>query len=456
MFADLSDLIVENPPARHHGVAVADVDADDRFEFVVAGFDGPNRVLRWTGDALRDLRVPALADPHRRTVGLAAGDIDGDGREELYVLNAEAEDRLWKRLPDGRWEDLFARLENGAVGNLAAGRSVAAIDRRGVGRYGFVVANVGARLRLYELAPDAVLTDLATPLELDRVTGCRGLLAAPVLSARTDLFCTNEGGPNFLFRNRGDGTFEEVASELGLADPDESGRGATAVDADGDGRLDLCWANADGPHRLTARRDGPWKDLATPALALPSAARTVIAADFDNDGRDELFFHNHGEPNRLFRLLANPDREGGGSCLMLDPGAALEPDGLGTAAAVADVDHDGVLELLVAHGESAAQPLSLYKVRGAEANGWLRIRPLTRFGAPARGAVVRLNCGGRVRVKLIDGGSGYLGQMEPVAHFGLGKEPSVESVTVTWPDGATLTMRDPDLNCTYRVPYPGG
>jgi hypothetical protein len=59
-----------------------------------------------------------------------------------------------------------------------------------------------------------------------------------------------------------------------------------------------------------------------------------------------------------------------------------------------------------------------------------------------------------VRTKVIDGGSGYLCQMEPVAHFGLGKERQVERITVTWPDGATLTMRDPDVNCTYTVPYP--
>jgi hypothetical protein len=455
MFADLSALITDNPPALHRGVTVTDADGDEQFEIVVAGFGGPNRVLRWTGGGLRDLRVPPLADPHRRAVGLAAADIDGDGREELYVLNADGADRLWQWLPEGRWADLFLRRENAAVGNIPAGLGVVAIDRRGVGRYGFLVAGTGETMRLYESGPDGALADLAPPLELDQITGCRGLLAAPLLSARTDLFCATESGPNALLRNRGDGTFEAAAA-LGLADPGEHGRAAVAVDADGDGRLDLCWANAGGPHRLMVRRDGPWKDAATPALALPSAARTVIAADFDNDGHDELLFVNHREPNRLFKLAANPDHEGPASCLMLDPGAAGEPDGAGTGAAVADLDRDGVLELLVAHGETAPQPLALYKARGADGNGWLRIRPLTRFGAPARGAVVRLRCGGRTRVKVIDAGSGYPCQSEPVAHFGLGKGAHPESVTVTWPDGATLTMRDPDLNCTYRVPYPGG
>jgi hypothetical protein len=204
---------------------------------------------------------------------------------------------------------------------------------------------------------------------------------------------------------------------------------------------------------MIRRPDGAWKDHATPGLAFPSAVQAVVAADFDNDGRDELFFNNLGEPNRLFRLAPGP----GASDFdvhMLDPLDALEPEGQGTGAAVADIDGDGVLELLVAHGESAAQPLGLYRSRTAAGNGWLRVLPLTRFGAPARGAVVRAGVGGRVRTKLIDGG-GSPCQMEPVAHFGLGRE-RLGWVTVTWPDGAAATLPDPDPCRTITVPYPRG
>jgi hypothetical protein len=454
MFADLSSLIAHNPPGLHGGVGVFDADGDGRFEFVVAGDGGPNRVLKWKGEQLRDLRVPALADEHRRAVGLAAGDLDGDGDEELYVLNDETEDRLWKRLPDGRWENLFDRLFNAVAGNPAAGRGVVAIDRRGVGRYSFFVANVGRRMRLYELGPDDTLADLAPWLGLNELAGGCAALAVPIFGDATDLFCGNEGGPNFLFRNLGDGTFEECAERLGLSDPGEHARGMAAVDADGDGRLDLCWGNSDGPHRLMVRRpDDTWKDRATAGLAFPSTVRTVIAADFDNDGRDELFFNNLGEPNRLFRIIHS--ESGNFDVHMLDPLDALEPDGLGTGAAVADIDGDGVLELLVAHGESAPQPLSLYRSRSAAGNGWLRVQPLTRFGAPARGVVVRADIGGRVQVKPI-GSSGYLCQMEPVAHFGLGREPRVDRVTVTWPDGAAVVLEDPGTNRTITVPFPRG
>src|SRR4029079_13494428 len=163
-------------------------------------------------------------------------------------------------------------------------------------------------------------------------------------------------------------------------------------------------------------------------LAFPSSVRTVIAADFDNDGYDELFFNNIGEANRLFRALSNPHSPRVGEpdghapaespslpeIAMLDPGAALDPDGFGTGAAVCDIDGDRGLALLVARGERGPQPLGIYKARAVEANNWLRVRPLTRFSAPARGAVVRAEAAGRVRVKGICGGSGYLCQMEPV------------------------------------------
>jgi hypothetical protein len=123
---------------------------------------------------------------------------------------------------------------------------------------------------------------------------------------------------------------------------------------------------------------------------------------------------------------------------------------------VCDIDGDGVLELLVSRGEREAQPLGLYKARAAGGNNWLRVRPLTRFGAPARGAVVRAEAGGRVRVKGVCGGSGYLCQMEPVAHFGFGAGGRAERVQVTWPDGAAVVLLNPGVNRTVTVPYPRG
>ena len=97
--------------------------------------------------------------------------------------------------------------------------------------------------------------------------------------------------------------------------------------------------------------------------------RTVIAADFDNDGVEEIFFNNIGQPNRLFAWSH-------GRWTEVEIGDAEEPHGLGTGAAVADIDGDGRLELLISHGESAPQPLSFYRPYPND-NAWLRVMPLT-------------------------------------------------------------------------------
>src|SRR5262249_25549098 len=150
----------------------------------------------------------------------------------------------------------------------------------------------------------------------------------------------NENGPNYLFRHRGDGTYEEVAAEFGLADSNENGRGVIALDADGDGRFDLAWGNWEGPHRLCVRQpNGKFRNHAPRTFSRPSRVRTVIAADFDNDGYEEIFFNNIGEPNRLFGYR-------NGEWIQIDLDDALEPGGLGTGAAVGDFDGDGRLELL--------------------------------------------------------------------------------------------------------------
>ena len=455
MFADLSHLIAHNPAAHHSGIAAFDADADGATEFFVTGFGSPSRLLKWDGAKLRDIAPKELAEEGHASIAAAAGDFDGDGREELYVVGTDSTaapkiqfDRLFHAGIEG-WSDLFDRKGSRARRNPHPGRSVAAIDRRGTGRYGFFVANRARPSRLYEFAEDSI-RDIAPALGLDVSTGGRGLWVGPLVSDRSDFFCTNEQGPNLLYRNTGVGTFLEIAVEVNLADAGEAGRGVTALDADGDGKLDLAFGNWEGPNRLMLRQpNGTFKDRATPAMALPGPVRTVIAADFDNCGTEELFFNTHGEANRLFKY-----DDGIGTWRLHDIGAALEIEGFGTGACVADIDNDGRLELLVSHGDQAPQPLSLFRAAESSAN-WIRVQPLTRHGAPARGALVRLTAANRIQTRVLDGGSGYLCQMEPVAHFGLGRAEAVESVRITWPDGANQTVTAPPIRHTLRVPHPG-
>ncbi|MBI1256129.1 MAG: CRTAC1 family protein [Chloroflexi bacterium] len=453
MFSDISQLLYHNPEQLNYGIAVSDIDDDGEFELIIAGFGFPNLVLKWDGVSFRNVASTALADPQRQAIGVAACDIDGDGQEEIYILNTDTfagQKRFSDRLldcVDGEWTDLFTLGSNKHVLNLTAGRSVIAVDRRGTGNYGFFVANYGGPLRLYELDEDGYLHNSAPDAGLALVTGGRSAVALPLVTDGMDIFAGNEGGANFLFCNRGDGTFEEMAKELGLNDSAQNARGVAVLDANEDGLFDLVCGNWEGPHRLFIHQpNGRFEDVAPAEMASPSRVRTVIAADFDNDGYEEIFFNNIGQPNRLFGRRS-------GRWQMIEIGDALEPFGLGTGAAVGDFDHDGRLELLIAHGESETQPLTLYSSPNTF-NHWLRVLPLTAYGAPARGAIVVLEMAGRTQRRAIDAGSGYLCQMEPVAHFGLGGQTQINRVRVHWPDGATAMVNNPVCDQMLRVAHP--
>ncbi len=453
MFIDCSSLLPVNPPRLSNGVAVVDLDGDGVFELVVAGYRTDNRVLKWNGTHLVDVADPVIADPAGCAVGLAAGDIDGDGREELYIVNSDREsgpkdmaDRLFACFGD-RWLDLLAQPENASVGNRTAARAVAAFDRHGHGRYGFVVATDGGPLRLLELNRRGRLEDAAEEAGLDVIVAARGLTALPIVSDHMDLVVLNDSGPNQLFRNLGDGGFEEVAEERGIADSRNPSRAVAALDADGAGLFSLVIGARDGAQRLFQQRaGGGFVDVAGGDLSMPGPVATVVVADFDNDGFEELFFHVHGAPNRLFGWRDDGWRE-------LPLGDAAEPKGAATGAVAADIDGDGRLELVLVHGDGTAQPLSIFRPEGNH-HGWLRVMPLTAHGAPARGAVVSCVAQGRRQRRAVCAGSGHLCQGEPVAHFGLGTASAVERIEVRWPDGVVVEVENPPIGRVLTVPYP--
>ncbi|KAE8590667.1 hypothetical protein XENTR_v10018148 [Xenopus tropicalis] len=498
MFTAVTDTVLpqdydSNPTQLNYGVAITDVDNDGDFEVVVAGYNGPNLVLKYIKEkghlvniAVDERSSPyyALRDRQGNAIGVAACDIDGDGREEIYFLNtnnafsgiATYSDKLFT-FRNGRWEDLFSdevNLKRG-VANRFSGRSVACIDRKGSGRYSFYIANyangnVGphALIELDETASNLsrgiiVLSNVAAELGLNKYTGGRGIAVGPIVnSAASDIFCDNENGPNFLFQNKGDGTFVDIASSTGVDDVYQHGRGVALADFNRDGKVDIVYGNWNGPHRLFLQMNTNGKvrfrDIATQKFSMPSPIRTVIAADFDNDQELEVFFNNIAyrgpSANRMFRVgrreHADPFME------ELNPGDASEPDGRGTGGAVTDFDGDGMLDLILSHGESMAQPLSVFKGKQGLKNNWLRVIPRTKFGAFARGAkVVLYTKKSGAHLRIIDGGSGYLCEMEPVAHFGLGKDEA-SSLEVTWPDGKIFTrsVAEGEINSVLDIAYP--
>jgi len=449
-FEDITVKIVDNPKRLSYGVSVTDMDKNGKYEFIVTGFGYPNLALSYDDGKLINIANQKLfSDNLRKTIGVAACDVDKDGYEEIYFLNTDTysgkkkySDRLID-LEENKFLDLFEIEKNNKDLNLTAGRSVVCVDRKGNGEYGLYVSNYGGPTRFYEIE-DGKIRDKASNLSLDNVTGGRAVVSGHILTDRSDIFAANERGANYLFKNN-DGTFEDLAFDYRVDDVIQNGRGTALSDILYRGRLDIISGNWQGYHRAYVLENNTFKDIGNRKFDKPSRIRTIISADFDNDGYDEVFMNNLSEPNKLFRIKENGIFEE----IILEEG--LEHDGYGTGAAVADIDDDGILELLVSRGESKEQPLSLYKAKVDKQSKYLRIKPINKFGAPARGATVTLLTNQRMHSKTIDAGSGYLCQMEPVAHYGIRKNEKNFKVEVKWTNGTTKLIEIKSLNQTVIV-----
>ena len=102
--------------------------------------------------------------------------------------------------------------------------------------------------------------------------------------------------------------------------------------------------------------------------------------------------------------------------------------------AVADLNEDGVLEIFISHDRYKNKTFSVYQNVMNDSN-WIRVMPLTKHGAPARGSVVTLTLSDALQRRIVIGGDcSFMCQSEPVAHFGVG-DKIVKEVEIIWPDG---------------------
>jgi hypothetical protein len=239
------------------------------------GPDGA-RTLRFT-----DVTAASRIEATGYGMGAATGDYDGDGKVDLY-LTSYGPDRLLRNDGDGTFSDVTAKA---GLGDPRWGVSATFFDYDRDGKLDLFVAN-------YVEAP---------------VTNNVRCLAA---SSRRD-YCGPASFPpvaSRLYRNRGDGTFEDTSARAGIAQHPEPSLGVVAFDADGDGWQDLYVANDGRPNQLWInRRDGTFRDdalLAGVALDRQGKAQGgmgVDAGDFDADGDDDLLKVNlSGETHSLY------------------------------------------------------------------------------------------------------------------------------------------------------------
>ena len=159
LFKDISNQILNQGDRLSYGVAVSDTNNDGNYEFIVTGFGNKNLALSSAnGKLINVAKSKVFTDREKLTIGVASCDIDGDGFEEIYFLNTDTysgvkrySDRLID-LKNNKYIDLFEQEINKENLNLTAGRSVACVDRKGDGMYGFYVANYGGPTRFYEMS----------------------------------------------------------------------------------------------------------------------------------------------------------------------------------------------------------------------------------------------------------------------------------------------------------------
>ena len=263
-----------------------------------------------------------------------------------------------------------------------------------------------------------------------------------------DIYVANDKTENFLFHNKRDGTFEEIATEAGAAfgqnGESTSAMGPVFADLENNGRFDL-WVTDSKYNRLLKNTGTlPFTDITQQAgISQYTAQYTSWGSgvyDFDNDGlKDILIFHGgliHLIPQEhsLFKNV------GGGKFedVSTTGGPFFDVKTVGRGACFADYDNDGKVDAFVVNLGAPGQ--LLHNVTASTAH-WLKVRLVgTKSNRDGIGALVEVQTGDQKQESQRVAGSGYLSQDDWRLHFGLGANTKADKITVTWPSGKHQVM----------------
>ena len=438
------------------GAVVGDYDNDGWPDIYVTNYGG-NRLYHNNHDGtFTDKAEQAGVALGTWSTGPTFGDYDGDGKLDLFVPGYAAYD----------FNDPPIAGSRKVVSNFCQFRGVSVFcGPRGL---------KGEHDHLFHNNGDGTFTDVSVKAGVADSPGYFGLTAVFADlngDGRTDLLVANDSTPNYLYRNKGDGTFEDLSFESGYAVNGEGRETASMGIALGDyqntGKLDILNTTFSDDYKVLYRNDGDLtftdvsRDAGLAVATIPFLSWGDGFIDYDNDGWKDIFIasghvypevdkHDWGtsfaEHPLLFRNVPGKKFE-------LVP--AVKGTGLAVVipargAAFGDLFNDGKIDVVMNNLDA---PPTLLRNVNPDHHHWIELRLLGGSKSPrdAVGARVYLTRSNQTqRADVISGGS-FASSNDPRVHFGLGDDRTVDSIEIHWPSGAMEKIRVTVVDRIYTV-----